>query len=326
MYSMPHKDKNNYCNNDNDCRRDDNDKHINSPQFIFYLTPLKKSIKMPIYYNQIGVIIECCKGVWYNEITQVFDFCEQSVVIVVKDGNIAKIENLMLQQKYVFCEFLTCLNNKGLCDIITDFKDDNNFCFCRYGKDFGINDLFIYSNDYMYFQSVVSRFNDATCMTVIFENNFDFSCITKAWEVTVRKQFVKTEARRLKSCEGFVKLNQTHTKIIEKSTSETVKSNFAVGIEFGDECYAIIKDELCCFVSVSKVKGLKMAEVNWIYTEPKHRNQGYATQLLSQVANKLANEGYTVTYHCASENVASSMTALHGGFEETVKEFVLERV
>ena len=240
--------------------------------------------------------------------------------------DISKIENIMLHKKNVFCEFLTCLHNSGLCDITVDFKNDSNFCFCRSSKDFGINDLFIYFDDEAYFFNILSRYADVNCITVIPKINYDLSFFIKTWKVTQRRQFTKDKSDGLKIYNDLTELTTSHLKYIEKSTSETVKNNYAISMKFDDECYAIIKDDaLYCFASVSKVETLKLAEVNWIYTEPEYRYKGCATQLLSQVADKLISKGYTVTYHCACTNVASATTALRCGFEEVTEEIVMER-
>ena len=42
---------------------------------------------------------------------------------------IDQIEQIMKKDKETFCEFLTCLYNKGLAHIICEYKDDNNFWF-----------------------------------------------------------------------------------------------------------------------------------------------------------------------------------------------------
>lgn len=44
---------------------------------------------------------------------------------------IDKIEQIMKDDKETFCEFLTCFYNKGLAQIVCDYKDNKNFWFRR---------------------------------------------------------------------------------------------------------------------------------------------------------------------------------------------------
>ena len=234
---------------------------------------------------------------------------------------IDKIEKIMKNDRETFCEFLTCFYNKGLAEILCDCKDNKNFWFRRVNKDFGINDMFIYSEDKDYFDKVISVF-DGSVVTALtpFEVGSE---IQNNRKISVRRQFCKSEANG--NFNEAVKLDASHKPLIDKSVSDTTRDNFSVAIEFGEACFGLFEDELYCFASVSEIKKAGMAEINWIHTEPAHRNRGYAATLLQSVSDKYINNGYLVTYHCDNNNLASANTALKCGFKEVAAEIILEK-
>lgn len=235
---------------------------------------------------------------------------------------IDQIEQIMKKDKETFCEFLTCLYNKGLAHIICEYKDDNNFWFRRVNEQFGINDMFVCCDDIDYFDKIISSF-DGFVLTAIMPFDISEAQIQDNWKISKRRQFCKSKADS-DSCDA-VRLDASYKPLIQTSASETTKENFSLAIEYDEPCFGFFKDELCCFASVSEIKKTDITEINWIHTEPKCRNKGYASVLLRDVSNLYATKGILVTYHCDSENIASAKTALKSGFKEVAKEIVLEK-
>lgn len=233
---------------------------------------------------------------------------------------IDKIEQIMKDDKETFCEFLTCFYNKGLAQIVCDYKDNKNFWFRRKNEQFGINDMFIYCEDKDYFEKNIYSF-DGSVITAI--TAFEIPSVQGNWKMSKRRQFCKNKT--LDNSFDAVKLNETHKPTIEKSVSNTTKDNFSVAVEFGETCYGIIDKELQCFASISEINKADMVEISWIHTEPKYREKGYAARLLGAVSDLYVNKGMLVTYHCDSENIASAKTALKSGFRELVTETILEK-
>lgn len=237
-----------------------------------------------------------------------------------------KIENKCVRQKEIFCEFLTCLYNSGLCKVSFDYKDEFNFCFHRCNDSFGINDLFVYFEDDSYFDYLLYLYNGAKTISIITPISFETEKLTNEWKVSVRRQFYKKKiSNNSYSSEDVVLLNNEHTSMINGCTSDVVKNNYKTCMDFEEESFAIVRDQLECFLSTSKVEKANMLEVNWIYTEPAYRNKGCASKLLTSVSNVYIKKGILVTYHCNNENIASANTALKSGFIETVPEIILER-
>lgn len=236
------------------------------------------------------------------------------------------IENKMLAEKEVFCEFLACFYNRGLCDVDCGYQDENNFYYRRSGEKYGINDLFVYCNDVCCFEEVLHKFSDIKTVTVITPLDFDVDAYSAEWKVSFRRQFYKNKMYKASTTAGFTVLDASHAAIIGKSTSEIVKSNYNMAVEYQEDCFALLQEELYCFASVSKNEKTKAVEVTWIYTEPQHRKNGFASKLLIEVSNFYLSNGYSVTYHCDQNNLASANTALKSDFTETVSEIVLEKL
>ena len=233
---------------------------------------------------------------------------------------IDKIERIMINDKKIFCEFLTCFYNKGLTQILCNFKDNKNFWFRRINEQFGINDMFIYSSDKTFLEKAICTF-DGSVITAI--TSFENLSVQGNWRISKRRQFFKNKADD--KFGNAVKLDETHKLLVENSISDITRTNYSLAIEFDESCYGLIDSELYCFASVSEVNKADITEISWIHTEPKHRKKGYASELLSAVSDLYANKGMLVTYHCDSENVASAKTALKSGFSEAVTEIILEK-
>lgn len=235
---------------------------------------------------------------------------------------IDKIEQIMKKDKETFCEFLTCLYNKGLAQIFCEYRDDNNFWFRRVNEQFGINDMFVFCDDIDYFDKTISSF-DGFVLTAIVPFDLYGVQIQDNWKISKRRQFYKSKSDS-NSCD-VVRLDASYTSLIQKSASERTKENFSLAIEYDEPCFGLFKDELCCFASVREIKKADIAEINWIHTEPPCRNKGYASVLLSGISNLYATKGMLVTYHCDSKNIASAKTALKSGFKEVAEEIVFEK-
>lgn len=233
---------------------------------------------------------------------------------------IDKIEHIMKNDKKTFCEFLTCFYNKGLAQILCEYKDNKNFWFRRVNEQFGINDMFIYCEDKDYFEKTISSF-DGFVITAI--TTFVVCPVQSNWKISKRRQFYKDIADS-DSCNA-VRLDETHKTFVDNSVSDTTKDNYSVAIEFDESCYGLVDSELYCFASVSEVNKANITEISWMHTEPQHRNKGYAAKLLGAVSDLYVKKGMLVTYHCDSENIASAKTALKSGFKETVTEIILEK-
>ncbi len=237
-----------------------------------------------------------------------------------------RIENRFLGNKEDFCEFIACLYNKGMCEVTVDFKDDSHFYFHRNGEALGINDASVFSDDTDYIDSVISKCDGLQIVSIISSNGLDMKKYEGEWEVSVRRQFYKNSVLSEDSSIGdCTRLDKSHSSVINASSSETVKQNYAMAMEFDDDCYAHIDGGLKCFLSTSCNKKVNAMEVNWIYTEPNFRKKGYASDLLSRVSDYYVTKGYMLTYHCDSNNIASANTALKAGFTEAVNEIILER-
>ena len=237
-----------------------------------------------------------------------------------------RIENKFLGNKEAFCEFLSSLYNKGMCKISVGFKDDLHFYFHRENNVFGINDLFIYSEDFDYIDSVLRSCDGLLTASIISSNGLDVKRYENEWKVSVRRQFYKNSmSSDDSSFDTYTQLDKSHSSVIEASSSETVRQNYAMAMDFDDECYAHIDGGLISFLSTCCNKKVNAIEINWIYTEPEYRNKGYAASLLSKVSDYYVSKGYMTTYHCSNNNIASANTALKAGFVETVNEIILER-
>lgn len=239
---------------------------------------------------------------------------------------IEMIESRCLGNKEAFCEFLACLYNKGRCEISADFKDDSHFYFHRKDEAFGINDASIFSDDTDYLDSVLRSCEGLQTVGIISSNSLNTKKYEDEWKVCVRRQFYKTSALTdSSSLDTCTRLDKSHYSVIEASSSETVKQNYAMSMDFDDECYAHIDGGLISFLSTAPNKKVNAMEINWIYTEPEFRNKGYASDLLGKVSDYYVTKGWMLTYHCADSNTASANTALKAGFTETVNEIILER-
>lgn len=236
------------------------------------------------------------------------------------------IESRCLGNKEAFCEFLACIYNKGRCEISADFKDDSHFYFQRKDEAFGINDASVFSDDTDYIDSILRSCEGLQQVSIISSNGFDMKKYEAEWKVCVRRQFYKNSVQSGdSSIESCTQLDKSHSSVIEASSSETVKRNYAMAMDFDDECYAHVDGGLICFLSTSPNKKVNAMEINWIYTELEFRNKGYASDLLSKVSDYYVTQGRMLTYHCADSNTASANTALKAGFTETVNEIILER-
>lgn len=239
---------------------------------------------------------------------------------------IEMIESRCLGNKEAFCEFLACLYNKGKCEISADFKDDSHFYFQRKDEAFGINDASVFSDDTDYLDSALRSCEGLQQVSIISSNGLDMKKYEDEWKVCVRRQFYKTNVQsKNSSIDTCTRLDKSHSSVINASSSETVKNNYFMAMDFDDECYAHIDGGLICFLSTGCNKKVNAMEVNWIYTEPEYRNKGYASDLLSNVSDYYVTKGWMITYHCADSNTASANTALKSGFTETVNEIILER-
>lgn len=237
-----------------------------------------------------------------------------------------KIENKCLGNRGLFCEFLGCLYNKGMCDISVDYKDGMNFYFHRSSEAFGINDAFICSDDSDYISGVLGSCGELTTAVIIPSGDFDTKRYENSWKVGVRRQFYKScLSSEPVSDGGYIRLDRTHFSVISESSSDVVKRNYAMSLDFDEACYAVIDGGLKCFLSTGSNKKTNMTEITWIYTEPEYRNKGYASDLLRKVSDCCVSEGVMMTYHCRFENAASANTALKAGFTETVNEIILEK-
>ena len=235
------------------------------------------------------------------------------------------IEDICTNEKQKFCEFLACLYNCGMCEVFVDYRDDNNFCFHRRAEQFGINDLYIYFEDINYFDSVIRLYEGLTTVSIITPLDLDTNKYENDWKISVRRQFYKDKASKTAISNNYTQLNKSHISIIDSSTSDTVKCNYNMALEYDGENYAVLSDKLFCFLSTSKTEKADLIEIDWIYTEPQHRKKGYATQLLEDVSNYYLSKGLLVTYHCSKENLASANTAVKSGFVETSEEIIFER-
>ncbi len=239
-----------------------------------------------------------------------------------------RIENRFLGNKEDFCEFLACLYNKGMCEVSADFKDDSHFYFRRNGEALGINDASIFSDDTDYIDSVLSNCEGLQIVNIISSNTLDMKKYEDEWKVCTRRQFYKNSVlSELDACirDACTRLDKSHSSFINASSSEAVKRNYAMAMDFDDECYAHIDGGLKCFLSTCCNKKVNAMEINWIYTEPEFRNKGYASDLLGKVSDYYVTKGFMLTYHCDSNNTASANTALKAGFTEAVNEIILER-
>lgn len=239
-----------------------------------------------------------------------------------------KIEAAMFRDPIKYNEFIQCYYNRGKADMAYGYKDDNNFWFRRSMPVFNMNEIYISFDDSDYLCENLQdkpELNSVTCVYAAEE--FDTSLYENTWKVFGRRQFTMSEPQGSNSkaqIEYFL-INSECENIINKSESERVRQNYtlSIGHEDTNPCYAAIKNGiLVSFLSISilKLEQIKIAEINWIYTETAHRRKGYAGALLSGAANTLLNDGCLVTYHCAETNVASANTAISSGMIETTRE------
>lgn len=213
-----------------------------------------------------------------------------------------------------------------MCEISGDFKDDSHFYFHRKGEAIGINDASVFSDDTDYIDSVLRSCDGLQMVTVISANAIDMKKYEDEWKVSTRRQFYKDSVQsKDSSIDSCTRLDKSHSSVIEASSSETVRQNYAMAMDFDDECYAHIDGGLISFLSTAPIKKVNAIEINWIYTEPEFRNKGYASALLGKVSDYYVTKGWMLTYHCAGSNTASANTALKAGFTETVGEIILER-
>lgn len=239
-----------------------------------------------------------------------------------------KIRRAMMQNKALFSEFIACFINRGLANLICDYHESGAFSFRRTNIALGLDELFLYSNSEEYIRKKIADNADANVIYILFPEKglHYFDCYQASWKVSTRKQF--SSFCGVKNCAASVrKLSMHDEPLIAQSASETVKQNYQLAMELGEDCYAISDaDKLVCFLSISKLCDQKIAEIAWIYTEEKYRQQGFATTLLSTVATILFHEGYLSTYHCSEANIASEHTALRAEFVKEENEIVLEKL
>lgn len=231
----------------------------------------------------------------------------------------------MSRDKEVFCEFFSILYNKGACELVCDYRDDDNFSFRRKSDVVGINDITVYFTDPAYFDSIMSTSDGANIISIITPTDFDFSKYSSDWNINKRRQFCKSDASETSTMDGATLLVASHADMMNSCTSGTARNNYEMAMAFGADCYAIIYDRIRCFLSTLVTKKSNSVEIAWIYTEPEYREKGYASELLKKVSDRYASEGLTVTYHCAESNIASAKTALKSGFTETDTEIIFER-
>lgn len=239
-----------------------------------------------------------------------------------------KVMEILLAEPEKFNEFIMCLFNRGLGDIEFGYCNDQNFYYQITKKTFNINNIFIFSDDSCYFEKASKSDPNINMITLIStEKDLDSIDFDSKWKKSIRKQFTKSKESFAPPLD-FTLLNKNHKWIIEKSESIRVKDNYELAIEYDDECYGIIyNDELVSFLSISKIDNeqIKLAEINWIFTEPKYRKQGYAAKLLQNVSNLLLQRHYLISYHCVSSNIASAKTAFKSGMKEVIDEIIYER-
>lgn len=237
-----------------------------------------------------------------------------------------KIMELLLANPRTYNELIMCLVNKGLANMEYGYRNDRNFYFHRTCKQFYMDDIFIVSDEPSYLKEVMDQAEELNMLTGIFpKENWDTFRADSKWKTSIRRQFTKSAQSPMLTLD-FTRLDKSHQSVVEKSESQESRENYAMTMEYGGECYGIIREhKLVSFLSISKLdysEHLKLAEINWIYTEPSYRKQGYAAQLLNNVSNLLIQKHYLVTYHCAGTNEASAKTALKGGLEEESSELV----
>lgn len=231
----------------------------------------------------------------------------------------------MSRDKESFCEFFANLYSGGKCEIICDYRDEDNFSFRRINPAFGLNDITVYFTDSEYFDRIMSATDGANIISVLTPTDTDFSKYSSEWNINKRRQFCKSIASESPASDGITLLDATHADLMNSCTSDRARNYYAMAVEFGDECHAVIDGGIRSFIGTSVVKKSGMIEICWIYTEPGYREKGYASELLKKVSDRYASEGLIVTYHCAESNIASAKTALKSGFIETDTEIVFER-